>query len=63
MEDFIAERSDVKSHEGNRAWEVETEGAERQNRKFGRSCSGLGREVEGTFEESVGDPCFAGSSW
>ena len=47
MADFTAERSDVKSHEGNRVWEGGIEG-ERET-KTGNSVelSGLGREVEG----------------
>ena len=53
MADFTAERSDVKSHEGNRVWEGGIEG-ERET-KTGNSVelSGLGREVEGAGVEKA----------
>lgn len=52
MADFTAERSDVKSHEGNRVWEgIEGE----RETKTGNSVelSGLGREVEGVGVEKA----------
>lgn len=36
MADFTAERSDVKSHEGNRVWEGGSRRTGKQNWKFGR---------------------------
>lgn len=36
MADFTAERSDVKSHEGNRVWDGDRGGTGNQNWKFGR---------------------------
>ena len=61
MADFTAERSDVKSHEGNRVWEGGNRGG--RETKIGNSVelSGLGREVEGAgVEKSVNTLFYMG---
>lgn len=52
MADFTAERSDVKSHEGNRVWEGDRGGTGNQNWKFGRVVW-FGAGVEGVGVEKA----------
>lgn len=53
MADFTAERSDVKSHEGNRVWEGGIEGGRETKTENSVELSGLGREVEGAGVEKA----------
>ena len=53
MADFTAERSDVKSHEGNRVWEGGIEGERKTKTGNSVELSGLGREVEGAGVEKA----------
>lgn len=53
MADFTAERSDVKSHEGNRVWEGRARGGRETKTGNSVELSGLGREVEGAGVEKA----------